>query len=294
MTIKYFDVSHYQGVYNPVGPTAAKATEGATYFDPQYLANKSKTIAKGFPFWAYHYLRNGGVAAQAAFAYSHIGNTPMMVDFEANGGFLPNCVEFVDSYRALGGVCNVVYLPRWYWQQIGQPDLSPLKNRGISLISSNYTAYSDSGPGWTPYGGMTPSIWQFTSTPLDTNAFKGSLSELEALWNGKSDMNAGDKLPIDPNIWNGSTQATVGVLLADAATYGLVTRNNVQEVENKVDALTSSVKAILTVLSNQASVAQIAAAVVAALPPASQGGLTKADVEAAVTEVLSKLTLKAI
>lgn len=294
MTIKYFDVSHYQGDYDPTGPTAAKATEGSDYLDPKYVQNKSRTLAKGYPFWAYHYLRNGGVAAQAAFCYSHVGNTPLMVDFEANGGFLPNCIDFIDAYRGLGGVLNIVYLPNWYWQQIGRPDLSGLLSRKIALVSSNYTAYSDNGPGWQSYGGMTPSIWQYTSTPLDTNAFKGSLAELEALWSGKVDMEASDSLNIDPKIWNGSTKASVGTLIVDAATYGLVTRNNVNDIETKVDALTTAVNSIKTTLANQATVAQIAAAVVAALPAPATGGLTKSDVEAAVTQVLSTLTLKVV
>jgi hypothetical protein len=46
----------------------------------------------------------------------------------------------------------------------------------------------DSGPGWVPYSGQTPAIWQFTSsatiagqTTSDANAFRGTLAQLTAL-----------------------------------------------------------------------------------------------------------------
>ena len=43
MTITYKDVSHYNGNYHPTGPTAAKATEGTGFTDPQFATTRSRT-----------------------------------------------------------------------------------------------------------------------------------------------------------------------------------------------------------------------------------------------------------
>jgi hypothetical protein len=57
----------------------------------------------------------------------------------------------------------------------------------MMLVSSDYTTYNDLGPGWASYGGMTPLVWQYTSSaslngrsPVDFNAFKGSLIDFES------------------------------------------------------------------------------------------------------------------
>jgi lysozyme len=121
-----------------------------------------------------------------------VGGTPLMLDAEPTGSSRPSvgdCTGFIDAYRRLGGIVNLVYLPRWYWQQLGSPGLGGLASRKCGLVSSAYTAYSDAanGTGWMPYGGITPSIWQYTDKhsfngqPVDFNAYRGSLAQQEAL-----------------------------------------------------------------------------------------------------------------
>jgi hypothetical protein len=110
-----------------------------------------------------------------------------MWDAEADGSTVPRLVQLTSAFRNLGGNPRLVYLPHWWWQQIGSPDLTPLARAGLSLISSDYTSYSDNGPGWTPYGGMTPVIWQYTDAQpfngqsVDFNAYKGTVDELRVL-----------------------------------------------------------------------------------------------------------------
>lgn len=191
-TTFFHDVSHYEPDYHPAGPIFAKATEGTGYTDPEYTQLKARTLAGGWPFAGYHFLRTGAISAQAAHAYSVIGSTPAMLDVErattATGGTAPTLAEtaaFIDAYRALGGVLYLVYLPHWFWEDPwGAPSLRPLTDRDMSLISSSYTTYSPTGPGWVPYGGMTPAIWQFTATPVDNNAIKGTVADLAALMTG--------------------------------------------------------------------------------------------------------------
>jgi Glycosyl hydrolases family 25 len=232
MTIHFYDVSHYNAGFKPSGPTMAKATEGTAMVDASYAANEAATLAGGWPFCAYHFLDAGvDVKAQAAHAFSVIGTTPAMLDVERGTGGNPTLGEvtsFVDAYRALGGIMHLIYLPHWYWQDTwGSPSLQPLINRGLSLISSNYTTYSDTGPGWAPYGGMTPAIWQYTSTPLDTNAFKGTVDELAALFNGTP--NSGEDMALtqdDANLvadavwakWLGKSGPTAMMALQDTHT----------------------------------------------------------------------------
>ncbi len=59
---------------------------------------------------------------------------------------------------------------------------------GVGLVSSNYTTYSDTGPGWTAYGGVTPIQWQFTNnlngSGADGNAYRGTADQWWAMMTG--------------------------------------------------------------------------------------------------------------
>jgi hypothetical protein len=85
----------------------------------------------------------------------------------------------------------MVYLPHWWWQDhLGSPSLQPLADLGLALVSSAYPAagYSSTGVGWNGYGGMSPSIWQYTDkqmfngVPVDFNAYRGTVEQLRTLW----------------------------------------------------------------------------------------------------------------
>lgn len=196
MTIFYPDVSGFQGAISLAGAVAAcaKATEGMTFISPAYAEQKAEAGRQGAFFFAYHFLHQGNAAAQAQHCYDVAGHVPLMLDFEPTGTSRPQLTDattFIDAFRKLGGTCNLVYLPHWYWQQLGSPDLKSLRYRSARLVSSAYLgAYSDNGSGWTPYGGSTPVIWQYTSTQafhgqqVDFNAYRGTLADLKALVTG--------------------------------------------------------------------------------------------------------------
>ncbi len=187
MTIFYPDISAFQVGLPLDGALAvvAKVTEGANWVSSEYPAQKAEAARVGAVFVAYHFLRAGNAAAQAAWAHQHTGAVPLMVDFEPEVGSSPtlaDCCAFTDAYRALGGTVHLAYLPRWYWAQLGSPSLQPLLDRRMILVSSAYTGYTDAatGTGWQPYGGMTPTIWQYTDNlvfngqAVDFNAYRGS------------------------------------------------------------------------------------------------------------------------
>jgi peptidoglycan hydrolase-like protein with peptidoglycan-binding domain len=184
----------------------AKVTEGTTYLDPDYAGWLAQARASRKLFVWYHFLTTGSAAAaQAAFTRTKVldPSLPGMLDVETEGSSkptLPDVLEYIDAAHALGLRIKLVYLPRWYWQQIGSPDLTPLAQRGVGVVTSMYprsaaagaaATYAadggDAGAGWSqPYGGVTPVLWQYADDlpeegqKVDVNAYKGSLEQLAA------------------------------------------------------------------------------------------------------------------
>lgn len=201
MTITFPDVSRWTPNVDLTPYPAVIARSGMSYgqdtsapldmHDPTYATYRTRAAGLGKLFLAYHWINHGRGAACAAWAYSITGaGTPMMIDAEdvsGNSGYngpltVQDLLDFADEYRRLGGTCSLAYLPHWYWQgHMGSPSLQPLADAGLHLVSSNYTSYSDTGPGWQAYGGLTPVQWQYTSTPYDKNAFRGTIEEYAAL-----------------------------------------------------------------------------------------------------------------
>lgn len=189
MTIFFPDVSHYNAGVDITGAAAvvAKATQGTTYVDPSYVTFRQRAQELGIPFAGYHWVTTDFIADQARLAHGVLGATPTMWDCEAAGATVPRIVALTGEYRALGGNPRLVYLPHWWWQQLGSPDLTPLAAAGLGLVSSNYTTYSDAGPGWQPYGNVQPVIWQYTDAApmggmhVDMNADRGTIADLRAL-----------------------------------------------------------------------------------------------------------------
>jgi hypothetical protein len=184
----YPDIYDGQGAMDLSGVYAVciKRSEGTYYSNPVYAAQVAQAQAAGAFHFAYHWLTNEDPAAQAQYCFDLVGTgVAMMVDVETQPqtGAQPSLeqnVTFVKSFRGLGGIVYLNYLPQWYWSSVwGSPDLTPLKDLGLVLVSSDYVGYS-SGAGWAAYGGWTPTIWQYSSTvPLhgqqvDFNAFLGS------------------------------------------------------------------------------------------------------------------------
>ena len=194
MTVFYPDVSHFQAGLSLSGAqlVMAKATEGTTYRDASFPGFKQWCNEHGVWFAAYHFLHAGNAAAQAQFCKTVVPDgVGLMIDCEPTGPSNPNLSDvmaFTTEYRKIGGRVHLLYLPEWYWKQLGSPDLHLMAdNDRLALVSSWYGPYSDTGYGWTPYGGVDPAIWQYTDTQdfngqkVDFNAYRGTLAELERL-----------------------------------------------------------------------------------------------------------------
>jgi peptidoglycan hydrolase-like protein with peptidoglycan-binding domain len=240
MTIFYPDVSSYQAGISFAGCVIAmaKATENDDYTSPDYAAAKVRAADAGAYFCAYHFLHAGNGAGQASYAYGVVGSeVPLMIDCEptygANGAIasapqISDVVDFVNEYRALGGTTYLLYLPHWYWQgNLGQASLASVINLGMLLVSSDYTAYSDTGPGWAPYGGMTPVIWQYTSsatlngvTNVDMNAYQGTQADFQAQVTTGATSQSGSGPGSEPTLVEGDTGPAVVTLQTRLNVWG--------------------------------------------------------------------------
>lgn len=178
----------------------AKVTQGSDFQDETWPAYRDAALAAGLQVAGYHYADTSDPTAQVANYQQWVGDPgiAVMIDFEDDSGDITNYWALVAAFNAVGLRVTLSYLPQWYWQQIGSPDLSLVPGLiassypgGTGYASDLYTAGGgDSGPGWNPYGGATPVIWQFTDqasiagNTLDANAFRGTPADLAALLGG--------------------------------------------------------------------------------------------------------------
>ncbi|MFJ4652687.1 GH25 family lysozyme [Nocardia sp. NPDC088792] len=201
MTIFGIDISNNNGPNIDLAEVAregfqfvfAKVSEGDGFVDYTWPDYRDAAHANGLLVAGYHYLRaDCDVNAQAELFVSHLGDAATMIDFEAGSGDIDTFWAFVDAVNALGRTINLSYIPHWYWQQIGSPDLS----RVPGLIQSSYVAgsgpaaalYPGDGTGyWTGFGGKNVDILQFTDQAsvagnlIDVNAFAGTFDRLRAM-----------------------------------------------------------------------------------------------------------------
>jgi lysozyme len=304
MTVLFPDVSHYQGGLNLSGADAciAKATQGTGYNDPSYTNFRAQAAQLGIPFAAYHWLDTTDAAAQARHAYAIVGSTPLMIDDEQNVINVAHTLAFINAYRALGGRVILEYAPQWVWANSGRPDLRPIVSAGLAIVSSNYPAagYSDSGPGWGTYGGITPLIWQYTDKrsfngfAIDFNGFRGTLDQLRALFAGTTQED--DMTPLESaeahethelikwNIHPWLAQTTQAVARIEAIVNAIAAKVDIDptELAQIAQAVTTAVAA-----SSDALAVKLVDALGAKLPADT---LSKDDLKQAVREALEGST----
>lgn len=198
------DISHHQSRSLDLARCRAeevefviiKATEGASFVDEDFALNLAEARAAGLLVAAYHYVRaNASAQAQVQHIRRVVPlDVPIILDVESGSGGTSLVRELVDRLRERGYRVPLLYLPRWYWQQLGSPSLAGLP----PLWSSRYPdttvddlrdEWADVPPHyWNGYGGLDVAVLQFTSSarvagyaPLDANAFRGTREELSQL-----------------------------------------------------------------------------------------------------------------
>lgn len=200
-TVWGIDISNHQGVMDLDRVKSegfdfiwCKVSEGANYRDPFWPANRDNAKKAGLILAGYHYIRTGDPLAQARTFVEHLGDRsiPAMLDFEDGSGDIGQFWAVKEAIESLGVKVKLSYIPDWYWERIGKPDLSEVPG----LISSEYVSGSgyasaiypgDNSSFWKPYGGRTPDILQFTDRALvagkyvDANAYRGTPEKLKRL-----------------------------------------------------------------------------------------------------------------
>src|SRR6266496_6517074 len=180
----------------------ARCSIGKNY-DSEYQRFLKEAKALDFPFAAYHFLKGKNhtpIATQVSICLMAIKDlsVPLMLDVESDINSIPSWTDVTECERmisAQGKDCNSIYLPHWYWSQIGKPDVN------LPLIASAY-GHNPAGkasaiyPGdWAwpqSYGGRLPILWQFGSRGyidgyssltgdsglVDVNAYRGPAAGL--------------------------------------------------------------------------------------------------------------------
>lgn len=179
---------------------AVKVSEGTGTFGGLDWIRRGQ--ACGLLPLGYHYLRSGDEVAQAAVFCQQLaaaGGVPGMLDAEAITavGQTPTLTvagihRFLDACASNGARVPLLYLPRWYWQRMGSPDLSGLPTlwassyvAGTGYASVLYEAVTPSA--WAAYGGLPVSVLQFTDRALvagqriDADAFLGTRDDFTKL-----------------------------------------------------------------------------------------------------------------
>lgn len=219
MTLYGPDVSSYQAGLDlsrlaDAAFVIAKVTEGTYYTDGDYDGWRQQARQLGRPFMWYHFLTNEAPAAQVNATRANIKDPtlPGMLDCEPGqngiGPSLAQIMDYTTAAHAAGLPLKLIYLPEWYWKELGSPDLRPLMALGVSLVSSSYVTGGgpvgalypgDNGTGWQPYGGVSPVLWQFTNKAVDAgmtmdyNAFRGSEAVFQSLFNPSQ---GADNMPV--------------------------------------------------------------------------------------------------
>lgn len=217
MTVFGIDISNNNGSDIDLAEVAregfsfvfAKVSEGGSFVDATWPAYRDAAHANGLVVAGYHYLRGDcDPDAQAELFAEHLGDAAAMVDFEADSGGMNTFWAFVNAVNKRGRRIDLSYIPRWYWQQIGSPDLSQVPG----LIQSSYVGGTgcaadlypgDAAPNWNGFGGKAVDLLQFTDAALvaghtvDANAFRGSVDDLRHLLGATPPTTQGDLMALN-------------------------------------------------------------------------------------------------
>lgn len=299
--IRGIDVSHHTGTVNwktkraqyGLDFGAAKCTEGTGFFDSQYVANREGCHLAGMPFIPYHYADPGASTAltQAQRFVAKAGTCEgYCLDLEKSSLGQPETNawmrQFGDDLRALVGETTIVYLggyaangsgqgsvnhfDRWWYPRYPGPTNWP--TAFVPRIDANTT-------GWV--APPAPHIWQFTD---NVGGADGNVSNLSL-----SQLFSGDD--VSTPLTQADAELVADVLLARAT----IASSRVGDPDTPPGEKHSLATWISAIDANAYAAKgltpdAIAAAVVAALPPAQSGGLTTDQVKQAVKDALKEGT----
>lgn len=202
MALRGVDISGYQSALNiadviprnNIDFVFIQSNDG-TVANPSYAAQLAATRQTGAAVAAYVYQRPNWQQTLDTLRGIVSTDTPVIVDAEDGSGDITVTHALHDALHAAGYRTPLLYLPKFWWTQIGSPDLSGLPPLWKSWYPDNVSRPFDAGmdqlPGsvWDSYGGQSVKIVQFTGvgrldgydSNLDLNTFPGTRDDLNAL-----------------------------------------------------------------------------------------------------------------
>lgn len=212
----------------------------------------------------YHYLRAGNEDEQArVFAVQlRAAGVSGMLDAEEGAGDIRNIRAFMDACRRHEAPVSLMYLPRWYWDRIGRPDLQGLP----PLWASRYVS-GDSGPastmyaghnpaGWESYGGLPVAVLQFTDKAavagyrIDADAYLGTREQFAALIDQEEIMPSAQE--IADAVWDQHFENFVKEKVA-AKHVASAVEGRVADLQNKVAELQGGIAELKTAVAELAA-----------------------------------------
>jgi hypothetical protein len=288
-----------------------KATEGTTTIHLKYGPRLNRYRQAGVPvLGSYHMVRtpgnhgNGSLQAQLNYWVARMDNqTPW---WRAHPNFILQVDAEVWPYDAVSASTVLAFarlladsgLPGWkvLYASRGQYG-DALRGSPLPLWNANYTGGpnypGDSAIEWNAYSGQKPTLLQYTDTPYDKDAFRGTLDELLALTGG-TDMAWTDDQIKNLMYWAENTARVVTALGVGDDTFPYQTSQGTPQV-----TLTNDIKRRLVALApdpvtglTDAQLAALEQAIVAAVTT-HHDALTAADgpvIREAVRTVLQSVT----
>lgn len=244
------DVSNWQSTFDFRTWDFAfiKATQGVGFKDGRFAQHLTNARANGCLVAAYHYQETSSVVDQVENIKSMVPrDVPVIIDVERGSGGVDITRALIARLRAEGYEVPFLYLPRWYWREIGYPALNDLPDLWASWYPDYVARPREVGinmvpqSAWAPYGGLSVGIMQFTSTPFDQNYFPGTRDQLAAILNGRAPGGGGigeDEVAWTDLLTNSKGQTyQAGQYQTYTNEYVIETLNKVKDLEAKIDGI---------------------------------------------------------
>jgi lysozyme len=254
MSIEGVDVSNHQATFDFRGWQFAiiKCSEGNNFTDFRFWQHVNAARAAGLLIAAYHYQRDVSAQSQFDLIRSIVPvEMPVIIDVEDGSGSLNITRELIRLLREAGYSVPLLYLPRWYWINIGRPSLTGLP----PLWGSDYRGGSAD---WSDYGGLPVALRQYTSTPFDKSWFDGTREEFAALLGSDEGEDEMAFLDEEALTLSNGVVITWRELFKSMDRNGTETRDRVRDLGDEVADLREAVAKIQTGGVSKEEIAEIA------------------------------------
>lgn len=163
-----------------------KCTEGETYRDNKYRERRAEAQAEGLMWGAYHFLRPGDMAEQAAWFVGNAGNVELLAaDHEDPGVSLADLKVFLREVYAITGKRCVIYSGHVIKEQVGTKADPELAQHRLWLAQ-----YTNGEPSWPKQIWPEWWLWQWTEKGkcpgvdgyVDCDAYDGPTVVLYQEW----------------------------------------------------------------------------------------------------------------